>query len=92
MRIERSITTVSWIPSDLLEGMGKIATRMKLAHHDPPPPDSLGADTSATIEELREADRFRFANDLRAYIEVDDEGHITDCGYCSDRTASRPES
>ena len=82
MRIERSITTVSWIPSDLLEGMGKIATRMKLAHHDPPPPDSLGTDTAAAIEELRVADRFRFANELRAYIEVDDDGHITDCGYC----------
>jgi hypothetical protein len=53
MRIERSINTVSWIPSDLLEGMGKIATRMKLAHHDPPPPDTLGADTGAAIEELR---------------------------------------
>ena len=82
MRIERSITTVSWIPSDLLEGMGKMATRMGLAHHDPPPPDSLGTDTKAAIEGLRDADRFRFANELRAYIEVDDEGLITDCGYC----------
>ena len=82
MRIERSITTVSWIPSDLLEGMGKMATRMKLAHHDPPPPDALGTDTSAAIEQLRLADRFRFANQLRAYIEVDDDGRITDCGYC----------
>ena len=82
MRIERTITTVSWIPSDLLEGMGKIATRMGLAHHDPPPPDSLGADTNATIDELREADRFRFANELRAYIEVGDDGTITDYGYC----------
>jgi hypothetical protein len=82
MRIERSITTVSWIPSDLLEGMGKMATRMKLAHHDPPPPDVLGTDTSAAIEQLRLADRFRFANELRAYIDVDDSGRITDCGYC----------
>ena len=82
MRIERSITTVSWIPSDLLEGMGKMATRMKLAHHDPPPPDSLGTDPHRVIEELREADRFRFANELRAYIDVDDDGKITDCGYC----------
>ena len=82
MRIERSITTVSWIPSDLLEGMGKIATRMKLAHHDPPPPDSLGADTTAAIEELRDADRFRFANHLRAYIDVDEDGTISDFGYC----------
>lgn len=82
MRIERSINTVSWIPSDLLEGMGKIATRMKMGHHDPPPPDSLGADVPAAIEELRVADRFRFANELRAFIEVDATGTITDCGYC----------
>jgi hypothetical protein len=71
MRFERSITTVSWIPSDLLEGMGKMATRMKMAHHDPPPPDLIGPDVSATIDELRLADRFRFANSLRAYIEVE---------------------
>jgi hypothetical protein len=81
MRIERSITTVSWIPSDLLEGMGKIATRMKMAHHDPPPPDPLGTDVPAAIEDLRTSDRFRFANLLRAYIDVDD-GIITACGYC----------
>ncbi len=81
MRIERSVTTVSWIPSDLLEGMGRAATRMKLAHHDPPPPDHLGADVSAAIEELRVADRFRFVNELRAFVEVDD-GAVVDAGYC----------
>ena len=82
MRIERSINTVSWIPSDVMEGMGKMATRMKLAHHDPPPPDSLGDNASAAIEQLRLADGFRFANQLRAYIDVDDDGRITDYGYC----------
>ncbi len=82
MRIERSITTVSWIPSDLLEGMGKVATRMKMAHHDQPPPTRLGPDVTTTIDELRIGDRFRFANELRAYIEVDDAGTIVDCGYC----------
>ncbi len=82
MRIERSVTTVSWIPSDLLEGMGKIATRMNLAHHDPPPPDPLGSDVEAAIEELRVHDGFRFANQLRAYADVDDAGHITGSGYC----------
>jgi hypothetical protein len=81
MRIERSITTVSWIPSDLLEGMGKMAERMRLAHHDAPPPDSLGSDVAATIDELRRADRFRFANELRAYVDVDDSGDITGFGY-----------
>ena len=82
MRIERSINTVSWIPSDLLEGMGKIATRMKMAHHDPPPPDALGADVPAAIEALRIVDGFRFANELRAFVEVDDSGKIVDSGYC----------
>ncbi len=82
MRVEASINTVSWIPSDLLEGMGKMATRMKMAHHDEPPPDSLGGDPHAKIEELRINDGFRFANELRAYIDVDDDGAITACGYC----------
>jgi hypothetical protein len=81
MRIERSVTTVSWIPSDLMEGMGKMATHMKLAHHDQPPPDRLGSDVAAELEALREGDRFRFANHLRAYIDVDDSGTITGSGY-----------
>ena len=81
MRIERSISTVSWIPSDLLEGMGKMATRMKMAHHDPPPPDSLGVGVHDTLEELRANDRFRFANELRAFIDVDDDGTITGFGH-----------
>lgn len=80
MRIEHTLATVSWIPSDLLEGMGRAATRMKLAHHDPPPPDGLGDDVHATLEELRADDRFRFANELRAYVEVDESGTITDYG------------
>lgn len=83
MRIERSVTTVSWIPSDLLEGMGKMATRMKLAHHDPPPPDSLGAPTvaDAAIAELAADDRLRFANRLCAFVDVDDDGTIAGYGY-----------
>ena len=81
MRIEHTIATVSWIPSDLLEGMGKAATLVKLAHHDPPPPDDLGADMHATLEDLCSNDRFRFANVLRAYIDVDDDGTIADFGY-----------
>ena len=67
MRIEPASPSVSWIPSDLIEGMGKMATRMKLAHHDPPPPDALGAESCRSHSlELRADDRFRFANHLRA--------------------------
>lgn len=73
---------MSWIPSDLLGGMGRIATRMKVAHHDQPPSDTLGPDISGSIEELRVADRFRFANHLSAFVEVDDTNQIVDFGYC----------
>ena len=81
MRIERSIATISWIPSDLLKGIGKAATRMKMTHHDTPPPDSLGPDLSSTLEQLRADDCFRFANELRAFIELDEEGIITGFGH-----------
>lgn len=81
MRIERCITTVSWIPPDMLEGMGKAATLLKMAHHDPTPPRSLGGDCSRVLGELCAADRFRFANVLRAFIDVDDDGNITGFGH-----------
>lgn len=81
MRIERSTTTVSWIPSDLLEGMGRAATKMKIAHHDDPPPRSLGPDVEATIEALQVNDRFRFTNRLVAHIDVDDHGQVTGWGH-----------
>ena len=45
-------------------------------HYDEPPPAELG-----DISELRAADRFRFANMLRAWIEVDIAGQITAGGY-----------
>ena len=45
-------------------------------HYDDPPPGELG-----DIEELRVADRFRFANVLRAWIDVDGSGRITGSGY-----------
>ena len=47
-----------------------------ITHYDDPPPDELG-----DIEELRAGDRFRFANVLQAWIEVDDSGRITGSGY-----------
>ena len=87
MRIERTISTISWIPSDLLEGMGKMATRMKMAHHDPPPPDSLGPNVHDTLEQLQAADRIRFANELRAFIDVDEGGTIPGFGLPQPPTA-----
>ena len=80
MRIERAVTTVSWIPSDSLSGMLKAGEKLRFAHHDEPPPDQIGSPAQPLLEELRDADRFRFANLLRAWVEVED-GAIVASGY-----------
>ena len=75
MRIESSVTAVSWIPSEAVEGLPKIPFTMGVAHYDDPPPDQID-----DLDALREADAFREANELRAFVEVDD-GKITDYGH-----------
>jgi hypothetical protein len=81
MRIEHSVVTVSWIPSDMLAGIGRLGTALHVAHNDPPPPDTLGADAAGALERLRAEDRMRFANHLRVFVEVDERGTITDYGH-----------
>lgn len=68
--------SLSWIPSEAIEGSMRLAFDAGFTHYDPPPPDVVD-----DIEALRIADRFRFANVLRAWVDVDDSGRITDCGY-----------
>ncbi len=75
-RYEGAVTSLSWIPSEAIEGAQRIAFDSGITHYDPPPPSE-----GLNLEELRVADRFRFANELRAWIEVDGSGHVTDCGY-----------
>ena len=67
MRIESSVTSISWIPSEAVKGMTKLPFEMGVAHYDDVPPEVL-----EDLEALRLADRFRFANELRAWIEVED--------------------
>ena len=74
MRYESSVTSLSWIPSEAVSGMTKLPFEMGIGHYDPPPPDVLG-----DLEALRQADAFRFANELRAWVEVED-GHIVGYG------------
>ncbi|MBW3606260.1 MAG: hypothetical protein KY460_15425 [Actinobacteria bacterium] len=54
----------------------KLPFAIGVTHWDPPPPDEI-----EDLQALRAADRFRFANELRAWIDVDDGGRITDAGY-----------
>jgi hypothetical protein len=74
-RFESSVTAVSWIPSEAITGPSKVPFEFGITHYDEPPPDRL-----EDIETLRTSDRFREANELRAYIEVED-GRIVDAGH-----------
>jgi hypothetical protein len=69
MRIESSVTAISWIPSEAIEGMPKLPFELGIGHYDEPPPDRL---TKGDLERLRDEDRFREANVLEAWIEVED--------------------
>jgi hypothetical protein len=77
MRIESSVTAVSWIPSDAIEGMPKLPFELGVARYDQPPPDRL---EDGDLERLRAEDRFREANRLAAWIEVEG-GKIVGQGY-----------
>jgi hypothetical protein len=75
MRIESSVTSVTWIPSEAIEGMPKLPFELGVTHYDDPPPEQI-----ENLNALRDADAFREANELRAWIDVQG-GKITDYGY-----------
>ena len=75
MRIESSVTSISWIPSEAVTGMTKLPFEVGVTHYDNPPPDVVD-----DLEGLGAADGFRFANRLRAWIEVEN-GKIVDHAY-----------
>jgi hypothetical protein len=75
VRIESSVKSVTWIPSEAIEGMPKLPFELGIAHYDEPPPDTLG-----NLDKLHDADAFREANELRAWIEVKG-GRIVDYGH-----------
>jgi hypothetical protein len=84
MRYESSATSLSWIPSEAVTGSMKAAFESGLAHYDDPPPGELTPTGEHSLTALREADKFRFANVLKAWIETDGAGRITNAGYAPD--------
>lgn len=83
-RYSSCVTSVSWIPSEAVTG-GSKAIFATVAHYDDPPPDRIDGDDTLsqahTLQGWRERDMFRFANQLGAWVEVDDHGSIVDGGY-----------
>jgi hypothetical protein len=75
MRIESSVTSVTWIPSEAIAGMPKLPFEWGVAHYDETPHDRL-----LDLDAMQENDLFREANELAAWIEVDDDT-VTGHGY-----------
>jgi len=76
MRIEGSVTSLSWIPSEAVTGaVFRVPFEVGVAHYDDPPPEVVD-----DIDGILAADRARFINHLSAWIEVRD-GVIVDHGH-----------
>jgi len=67
VRIESSVTAVSWVPLDCVEGGQRLAFHIGAARYDDPPPDQLD-----DLSSLLAAGRVRLANQLRAFVQVSD--------------------
>jgi hypothetical protein len=74
VRIESSVTAVSWVPLDCVEGGQRLAFHVGAAQYDDPPPQRLD-DLASLLAE----GRVRLANQLRGYAEVSD-GRIVASG------------
>ncbi|TML68008.1 MAG: cyclic nucleotide-binding domain-containing protein [Actinobacteria bacterium] len=75
MRVESSVTSISWIPSEAVRGALRVPFDIGVMHYDDPPPDQVD-----DLEALRAAGAFRFANVLSAWIEVEN-GRVANAGY-----------
>jgi Cyclic nucleotide-binding domain len=71
VRVESSVTAITWLPFAALDALPNMPLGFAVAHYDEPPGDRL-----RDVDALREADAFREANELRAWIEVDDDSIV----------------
>ncbi len=74
MRIESSVTSVSWIPSAAVTGITRVPFGLGVTHYDDPPPDEW-----KDLDSVLGPEGARFANNLRAWVDVED-GKITGYG------------
>src|SRR5213596_2293756 len=67
MRIESSVTSISWIPSAAIAGVTRLPFELGVTHYDDPPPDEW-----KDLDSVVGPEGARSANDLRAWIDVED--------------------
>jgi Cyclic nucleotide-binding domain len=69
LRVQASVTAISWIPSEAIEGMPKLPFELGIVRYDEPPPDRL---EEGDLDRLWATERFREVNHLESWIEVED--------------------
>jgi hypothetical protein len=74
VRVEGSVTTISWVPSEAVERDARAGLRLGTTSADDAPPAELGPDIDATLDAV--SDQYRFANHLWAFAEFDDDGEV----------------
>lgn len=79
--VSATVTSLSWIPSEAVTGLSKAAFETGVGHYDLPPPDAID-----DLDGLRANDRFRFANVLSGWVEVEDD-RVVNSGYGDDSDA-----
>jgi Cyclic nucleotide-binding domain len=74
VRIQSSVTAVSWVPAESVEGGQRLQFHVGAAQYDDPPPTHLD-----DLEALLAAGRARLANRLEGHLEVD-QGRVVAAG------------
>ena len=77
MRIESTVTSVSWIPSEAIAGPMRLPMDIGVGHYDEAPPDKVD---DVILDRMRDEDALRFANKLQGWIDVHN-GEIVAAGY-----------
>jgi hypothetical protein len=67
VRFERSVTSISWLPAQAVQGIVSLPFELGITRYDLPPPDRID-----DLEKMAAQGAFRFANHLNAFIEVED--------------------
>jgi len=66
MRIESSVTSVSWIPSEAIGGIKRAPFDLGPMHYDDPPADQID-----NVQALARSGAVRFINQQRSWVEVE---------------------
>jgi hypothetical protein len=80
-RVRGRLSSISWIPDESVTGLVRATFDRGITHYDQPPPDRI--DDPTELDAWAAEDRFRFANRLSVWADVED-GVIVDAGYDDD--------